>query len=194
MATCEAKRGEEPIVKRRHEETHLLADWTLTADVRTTLYRLRLGVLVLMASCAVSYPVLCRVLYVVALAMDFLSRNREGKDKLNLSLLYVAGDRLCAMILYGIVVASLYSQHCENSADMDTAVFNSLWLLQPTLTLVLPCCILDFVSNFIYLTKQIAAPSLLEEDLNDVMQAFHPTAHFMIGLAAEFYLLNMAAG
>ena len=74
MATCEAKHNEQPIVKRRHEESHLLADWTLSAKNRLRLHEIRLLLVILMAFCVISHPVWCRLLYVASIVMDFIAR------------------------------------------------------------------------------------------------------------------------
>lgn len=117
-----------------------------------------------------------------------IHRNRDGVDELNISILYIAADRLCAVILYGAAIASVVNFPCSSG------LLNQYWLLEPSLFFIIPCCVLDFIANTTYLLKQIAAPALLEDDLSDVIRAYTPTVHFFIGLATEFYILQLATG
>jgi hypothetical protein len=166
IATCEAKRDHEPIVKRRHEEYHELANWTLSEPQRMRLSQARICVLIVMALNAVSSPVWCRVCYFLALCCNLASRNRDGSDQLDLSICYIAGDRLCSMILYGAVIASLFFNQCADSHnDSSSGLLNKYWLLEPSLWFIIPCFVLDFISNFIYLMKQVCGCTCIVKSL-----------------------------
>ena len=74
IATCDAKAHQEPVVKRRHEESHILANWTLQESHRIALCYLRICLIVAMAVIFVSSPLWFRMFYLLSMGVDFVSR------------------------------------------------------------------------------------------------------------------------